>query len=222
MKRGKKITYPPYLFFRIMSNNLKLYTSILLSDCIDVLIHLHENKIDFELHEVDIVEKEEHKEQWFIDMSPCRILPVLKSDDFIFIGSSSIKKWIGRKMFHDDDGVMNNLSEEKKNTNHEICDILKEKGGCGVSLTCAMIAGLYTETHFLRYPFHQQSENKTKIINALRSFRSSTEFDGDLTVEDLINNNLFVLKALEDHLSNESKIGVWLHGSSFSSKFSCL
>ena len=99
MKRGKKITYPPYLFFRTMSNNLKLYTSILLSDCIDVLIHLHENKIDFELHEVDIVEKEEHKEQWFIDMSPCRILPVLKSDDFIFIGSSSIKKWIGRKMF---------------------------------------------------------------------------------------------------------------------------
>ena len=80
-----------------------------------------------------------------------------------------------------------------------------------------MIAGLYNETHVLRYPFHE-IENKTKIINALRSVRSSTKFDGDLTVEDLVNNTSFVLKALEDHLSNESKIGAWLHGCSFSSK----
>ena len=191
-----------------MAKNLKLYTSSLLTDCIDVLIHLYENKIDFELHEVDVVDKEEHKEQWFIDMSPSGILPVLKSDDFLFIGTSSIKKWISRKM---SDRV--NPSEEK--TDHEICDILKEKG-CGVSLTCAMIAGLYNETHILRYPFHQP-EKKTKIINALRSVRNE-EFDGDLTVEDLVNNTSFVLNALEDHLSNESKIGVWLHGSSFSSK----
>ena len=194
-----------------MAKNLKLYTSSLLSDCIDVLIHLYENKIDFELHEVDVVDKEEHKEQWFIDMSPSGILPVLKSDDFLFIGTSSIKKWITRKM---SDGSVNPSSDEK--TNYEICDILKEKG-CGVSLTCAMVAGLYNETHVLRYPFHE-IENKTKIINALRSVRSSTKFDGDLTVEDLVNNTSFVLKALEDHLSNESKIGTWLHGCSISSK----
>ena len=194
-----------------MAKNLKLYTSSLLSDCIDVLIHLYENKIDFELHEVDVVDKEEHKEQWFIDMSPSGILPVLKSDDFLFIGTSSIKKWISRKM---SDGSVNPSSDEK--TNYEICDILKEKG-CGVSLTCAMVAGLYNETHVLRYPFHE-IENKTKIINALRSVRSSTKFDGDLTVEDLVNNTSFVLKALEDHLSNESKIGTWLHGCSISSK----
>lgn len=162
----------------------KFYFNRILSDCIEALIYLYENNVKFELHEIDVINREEINES--------SLLPVLKSDEILKKGKVEIIEWTKSIS-----GV-----NELTNADHSICETVKQKG-CINDLTCAMISGLLEDTpedkQIIRWPFHQQ-DKKQKIINVLRNLISENS-----TVDILMGNTTSILNDIETYLQGASR-----------------
>ena len=173
----------------------KFYFTRILSDCIEALIYLYENNVKFELHEIDVIDREENKESWFfevLEINESSLLPVLKSDEVLMKGKDEIIEWTKSSS-----GV-----NELTNADHSICEMVNKKG-CINDLTCAMISGLLEDTpedkQIIRWPFHQQ-DKKHKIINVLRNLVSENS-----TVDILMGNTTSILNEIETYLQGASR-----------------
>ena len=190
-------------------SKFKLYFSEFVSDCVEVLIILHENNIEVECQRLEIIEKDDTKESWFRKISANGAVPVLKGDDenVLEVGKANIIDWVkknGDKASSDDQVI------------HPVVEMIKNKGYIA-SLTCAMISGLLDDavedSQTIRWPFHVKDQ-KLKTINALQSIQRE-EYDGGISVDNLMSNTLVILDALEAHLSADDRIGIWLQGHQF-------
>ena len=187
-------------------SKFKLYLSEFVSDCVEVLIILHENNIEVECQRLEVIEKDGTKESWFREMSANGAVPVLKGDDDVLeVGKSNIIDWVKK-----------NSGTTSVDEVHPVVEMIKNKGYVA-SLTCAMISGLLDDavedSQTIRWPFHRKDQ-KLKVINALQSIQRE-EYDGGITVDNLMSNTLVILDALEAHLSAEDRIGIWLQGHQF-------
>ena len=189
-------------------SKFKLYFSEFVSDCVEVLIILHENNIEVECKRLEIIEKDDTKESWFREISANGTVPVLKDDDenVLEVGKSNIIDWVKK----------NSDKASSDDQVHPVVEMIKNKGYIA-SLTCAMISGLLDDavedSQTIRWPFHVKDQ-KLKTINALQSIQRE-EYDGGISVDNLMSNTLVILDALEAHLSAEDRVGIWLQGHQF-------